>query len=244
MRKRAVRKRPNVTPEAAVRVALDLLDAGGLEAITFRAVASRLGVQAPALYWHFEGKRDLMDDVAQAILVEGGVDTIELPASAGDWKEWLGQSAHTLRKALVAHRDGGRIVAGASFHRAKALAGFALKSTKALKDAGFGTVEASLAAATVVDYVWGFVIEEQEGRGPEPSTTRKARASVTPGPAGESIDEAVDVESPLASLFREAMKGLSRLSGDQLFDWGLQVILDGVASAMKRGRRAALGSAP
>ncbi|MGA7475888.1 MAG: TetR/AcrR family transcriptional regulator C-terminal domain-containing protein [Thermoplasmata archaeon] len=241
MRQRTVRKRPNVTPEVVVRAALELLDAEGLEGVTFRAVASKLGIQAPALYWHFENKKDLMDDLAQTILIEGGVDAIQPPSKAGDWKTWLGQAAHTLRKALVAHRDGGRVVAGASFSRAKALAKLDITSTKVLKDAGFGTVEASLATATVVDYVWGFVIEEQEGRGPAPSGAAASGASRPSGPGEKLPGNAFGVDPSMVGLFREAVKELNKFSDVQLFDWGLQVVLDGLTSARKTGRRASIG---
>ncbi|MGD0249583.1 MAG: TetR/AcrR family transcriptional regulator C-terminal domain-containing protein [Thermoplasmata archaeon] len=222
---------------------MEILDAEGLEGVTFRAVASKLGIQAPALYWHFENKRDLMDDLAQAILIEGGVDAIQPPSKAGDWKVWLGQTAHTLRKALVAHRDGGRVVAGASFLRAKALAKIGITSTKVLKEAGFGLVEASLATATVVDYVWGFVIEEQEGRGPEPSGANATGVNRTSGPGEELLGEVFGVDPPVVNLFREIMKELNKLSDVQLFDWGLQVVLEGLTSMRKSGRRAAVGPA-
>ncbi len=243
MRQRTVRERPNVSPERVVQTALQLLDAEGIEGVTFRAVAKKLGIQPPALYWHFVNKRDLMDDLAQAILVAGGVDSIQPPENPSEWKEWLGQSARILREALVAHRDGGRIVAGASFFRAKALARFAVVSTGVLKDGGFGLAEASLATATVVDYVWGFVIEEQEGEGPGspgPSAKGADRAAIL---AERSILESFDSDPPLARLLREAMQERSKLSDGQMFDWGLRVILEGLASAKKTGRRAAVGPA-
>jgi TetR/AcrR family tetracycline transcriptional repressor len=239
MRQRTTRKRPHVSPAAAVKIAMGLLDAEGIDGVSFRAVAKQLGVQPPALYWHFVNKRDLMDDLAQAILVQGGVDAIKPPMDPSEWKEWLGRSANLLRKALVAHRDGGRVVAGASFHRAKALAGFAILSTKVLEEGGFRMVEASLATATVVDYVWGYVIEEQAGEGPgAPVSSAKAVPGRTaPGPG--SIIESLGIDPLEATLFQDAMRGRSMLSELQRFNWGLQAILEGLASAKKAGRRAA-----
>ncbi|HDB9777507.1 TPA: TetR family transcriptional regulator, partial [Escherichia coli] len=40
-------------PNTVIRVALDLLNEVGVEALTTRKLAKRLGVQQPALYWHF-----------------------------------------------------------------------------------------------------------------------------------------------------------------------------------------------
>ena len=46
---------------AIVQAALDLLDETGMDGLTVRALASRLGVQAPALYWHVPSKQALLD---------------------------------------------------------------------------------------------------------------------------------------------------------------------------------------
>ncbi len=43
--------------EAVIRTALELLNDVGMEGLTTRRLAERLGVQQPALYWHFKNKR-------------------------------------------------------------------------------------------------------------------------------------------------------------------------------------------
>src|ERR1035438_1243274 len=158
---------PHIEPEAVVRAALEILDAEGLEHITLRKISSRIGVQAPALYWHFRDKQDITDDMAQAILVQGGVEDIKPPRDSTAWAEWLVETAHVVRRAMVSHRDGGRVVAGASF-RARTLENGVMLAINVLKKAGFALLHASLATATTIDYVWGYVIEEQAGYGPEP----------------------------------------------------------------------------
>ena len=76
---------------------------------------------------------------------------------------------HCLRNALIAHRDGGRVVAGASFGRAYALEKMLAQIARVLNKAGFDSLHADLAAGTTIDYVWGFVIEEQAGLNPKNS---------------------------------------------------------------------------
>jgi len=49
---------------ACVHTAMDLLDEGGLDAVTLRAVAERTGVSRSAPYRHFETKRALLAAVA------------------------------------------------------------------------------------------------------------------------------------------------------------------------------------
>lgn len=234
MRSRSGRRRPHVTPDAVVAAAMKLLDEGGMEAVTFRAVAKDLGVQAPALYWHFLNKRDLMDDLAQAILVEGGVNALQPPAKASEWQEWLATMARTVRAALVAHRDGGRVVAGASFFRARSLARLVIVASDVLRDAGFGLLESSLSAATVIDYVWGFVIEEQEGTGPEkPDAEFAAKLK---SQSGEFFGEVFGVDPRLAHLSGQMIEERKKYSDDDLFEWGLQTILDGLSLAKKTRR--------
>jgi AcrR family transcriptional regulator len=53
--------------ESLVTTALEMLDQNGLEAITLRELASRLGTSRSAIYRHFKGKNDLM----RAVILEG-----------------------------------------------------------------------------------------------------------------------------------------------------------------------------
>jgi TetR/AcrR family tetracycline transcriptional repressor len=48
--------------------ALELLNEVGIDALSTRAIAQRLGVQQPALYWHFKNKRALLDAMNGEIL--------------------------------------------------------------------------------------------------------------------------------------------------------------------------------
>ncbi len=57
-------------PNTVIRAALDLLNEVGVDGLTTRKLAERLGVQQPALYWHFRNKRALLDALAEAMLAE------------------------------------------------------------------------------------------------------------------------------------------------------------------------------
>lgn len=215
--------------------ALEILDAEGVDGVTFRAVAQKLGVQAPALYWHFVDKRDLMDDLSERILVSGGLGTLPRPRKASEWRPWLADRAKSLRAALIAHRDAGRVVAGARFFRARSLARLAVVASVVLEDGGFGRLEAGLGAATVIDYVWGFVIEEQEGTGPPPGVPEaewKRRFHSV-----EVVQDLWGVDSRTARIADAMIEQRRRHTDDELFDWGLDVILDGLERARKAGKR-------
>jgi TetR/AcrR family tetracycline transcriptional repressor len=217
MRVRAARA-PHIEPEAVIRAALEILDSEGLEHVTLRRIASKLGVQAPALYWHFKDKQDIIDDMAQAILVEGGLEEIKRPADAAAWADWMVETAHVVRKAVLSHKDGARVVSGASPFRARILAEAATLTMQVLNDAGFDLLHAALATVTTFDYVWGYVTAEQAGEGPEsePTSLRRSGGASTFG----------------SGMMDAFMTEIDILSSAEKFDWGLRIIVSGLKSAL------------
>ena len=149
-----------------VAAALQLLNQDGLEGVTVRKVATQLNVHVGGLYWHVKNKQDLLDEMANTILSEEFA-TLQPPEPGQVWAEWLVEIAQRLRKAMLAYREGGRIVAGAHLHRAVTLAQLFASIVDALRAEGFGADEARWLRVTVVSYTFGFVIEEQAGPTPE-----------------------------------------------------------------------------
>src|ERR1051326_1046185 len=92
-----------------VKTAIDLLDEVGLDGLTLRRLAKQLGVQAPALYWHFKNKQELLDQMAETI----AHDEAPLRPVTPDipWDEWIAQRARDMRASLVRHRDGAMLAA-------------------------------------------------------------------------------------------------------------------------------------
>ncbi|WP_346053695.1 MULTISPECIES: TetR/AcrR family transcriptional regulator C-terminal domain-containing protein [Amycolatopsis] len=142
----------------AVRVALDLLEAEGLDKLTVRRLATALGVKAPALYWHFASKRALLDHLADA-MVAPVVD--RLPPPGGPWLEWVENAATALRGALLSHRDGARVALGADLVVARSLGEFAERTVEVLHTAGFSLADATRVAGVLVQFVLGRAVEEQ-----------------------------------------------------------------------------------
>src|SRR5438874_9369689 len=91
--------------EQVVAAALDLLDEAGLDGLTMRALADRMGVRAAALYWHVRDKEQLLGLLAEAILAEVGEPAENLP-----WRTQLEAFAAGYRRVLQSHRDAARIV--------------------------------------------------------------------------------------------------------------------------------------
>ena len=72
--KRAERRTDALSKERIVEAAIGILDAGGENALTFRALAAQLATGAGAIYWHVASKNDLLvaatDDVIARVMTE------------------------------------------------------------------------------------------------------------------------------------------------------------------------------
>ncbi|WP_405873200.1 TetR family transcriptional regulator [Streptomyces sp. NBC_00005] len=149
-----------IDKDHAARTALRLLDAEGLEKLTVRRLARELGVQAPALYWHFANKRALLDHMTDAMLAPAAA-RLGHPRPGQPWWEWLEETLTGLRRALLAHRDGAAVASAADLRRALALGLHAERITEVLYESGFALADASRAAGAAIHFLVGRVVEEQ-----------------------------------------------------------------------------------
>lgn len=143
--------------ETVIAEALDLLDEVGLDAVSTRALAKRLGVEQPSLYWHFSNKKELLSAMAEAAMAPHA--TAPLPAPADDWREWFLENSRSFRRTLLLRRDGARLHAGsmpAGVSLDRALRKFAF-----LVAAGLPEQDAHMAMLTASRFTVGTVLEEQ-----------------------------------------------------------------------------------
>ncbi|WIM98803.1 TetR family transcriptional regulator [Actinoplanes oblitus] len=78
--------------------ALEIIDRAGLEGLSMRKLATALTVSAPALYFHYPTKEQLLDDVAGEIM-----EKVDVSAFADGWREGLLGWARSYRAALAEH---------------------------------------------------------------------------------------------------------------------------------------------
>jgi TetR/AcrR family tetracycline transcriptional repressor len=148
-----------LTKAAIVQAALGLLDEAGMDGLTVRALASRLGVQAPALYWHVRSKQALLDEMATQIWRQIGDVMAGLPANL-PWREVLRTYAATVRQELLGHRDGAKAFSGTTLTDPDVVR--RQEGTFAnLIGQGFSLPEATRALVLLHDFVIGFCVEEQ-----------------------------------------------------------------------------------
>lgn len=146
--------------ERIVDAALLLLNETGIDKLSTRKLAERLGVQQPALYWHFKNKSALLDAVNSAMLAR--YHSHRLPSPGQDWVGFSLATARSMRTTLLSVRDGARLTAGTR----PSATDFA-DTERVLKlyvDAGFSPEEALNISISLARYVVGYVLEEQGER--------------------------------------------------------------------------------
>jgi AcrR family transcriptional regulator len=143
-----------------VEVALELLDEVGLDGLSMRRLADRLGVTAASLYWYVRDKNELLALLADSISAE-----VPLSSSKRPWRAQLEEGARNFRRVARSHRDAARVLAatapsGPSRLRAiDTLLGVLLH-------AGFSPADAADAGYLLNVYIVGFMLDETLGASP------------------------------------------------------------------------------
>jgi TetR/AcrR family transcriptional regulator, tetracycline repressor protein len=203
--------------EQVLSTALDLLDEVGLEHLTMRRLATALGVQNGATYWHFRSKQALLEAMADTLLtgLTAGLDA-ESP-----WVERITGLAHRLREALLSHRDGARLFSAAFFPLPNALA-YGEAMVAALGKSGLSSCDASWAADTLTYYVVGHTIEEQLAVA-LPDRGHDATARLT---------DAVDPQRH--PHMYAALAHIPAPHHQEHFDYGLHLVVNGIRADTER----------
>jgi TetR/AcrR family tetracycline transcriptional repressor len=148
-----------LTKAAIVQAALDLLDEAGTDGLTLRALASRLGVQAPALYWHVASKQALLDEMATRIWRHIGDVMAGLPADL-PWREVMTTYAVTVRNQLLGHRDGAKAFSGTTLTDPDVIRREEVTLENLIRQ-GFTLPDAVRGLLLLHTFTIGFCVEEQ-----------------------------------------------------------------------------------
>jgi TetR/AcrR family tetracycline transcriptional repressor len=157
---------PSDSQQKIIDAALELLKEDGLGNISLRKLADRVHLKAPALYWYFKSKEELIDYMAEAILAREFPE-VEPRQAGQSWQDWLTGHMARLRRAMLAYPDGARTVAGAHLSPAVTLAKSLEAGLVSLSTAGIDLKTARQIMVTATNYTFGYVIEEQAAPTPE-----------------------------------------------------------------------------
>ena len=146
--------RTPLTRDRVLHGAMAVVDAGGLGALTMRALADELGVKPMSLYHHVANKEEILDGIVDLVFGE-----IDLPDADGDWQAAIRRRAHSARVVLRRHpwaialMESRRTPGPATLHHHDTVIGI-------FRAGGFTVAETAHAYALLDSYVYGFALQE------------------------------------------------------------------------------------
>lgn len=190
--------------ETIITAALDLLNEVGMEGLTTRKLAQKLGVEQPTLYWHVKNKRTLLDALSVEMLKRHHDHS--LPVEGESWQEFLRHNALSFRRALLSYRDGAKVHLGTRPSTEQYAT--VEKQLQFMIDSGFSLKSGLYAVSAVGHFTLGSVLEQQEHL-------------AAMGERDVEQDEAM----PL--LLKEAVQIMDNDDGTEAFLFGLESIIRG-----------------
>jgi len=210
--------REPVTRERAIRVAVALADARGIESLSMRKLAVELGIEAMSLYYHVKSKDKILDGMVDVVYSE-----FATPQAGDEWPSAMHTRAESTRNVLARHPWAISIKARTS--PGPATLGHLDSVIGCLTAAGFSMPLAGHAISILDSYVLGFAQQE---------------ATLPLDPSGD-ITAATEEIMAQQEAMAEAFPNLADMAASLIlqpgyaygneFDFGLKLILDGIADA-------------
>lgn len=198
---------PPLSRDRIVATALELLDAQGLDGLTMRRLADRLGSGAMSLYWHVDNKEEVFDLALDSVLEYRG------PPQMVESQDWRADVVHMLedwRASMLRHPWSASLLPRRAL--GPNILGRLELLSKTLSRAGVADADLNVAIWSLWNYVMG--------------------ATITRGNFDLSDDDRAAAQQRLASERYPTIER-SRLLLDD--DWdgafrkGLDFLLDGLA---------------
>ena len=220
MKKAAIPERASLTRERVLRAALAIADETGIDSLSMRMLGGRLGVEAMSLYNHVANKDDILDGILELF-----VEEITIPSAGVDWRSAMRERAVSALSAFNRHPWAialmdTRVSSGPSRLR------YFDRMLGTLNGAGFSMELAGRAFSVLDCYIYGF------GR------QRLGTASGEEGQVEERAEALRDVLPEESYPYLARMAELAMKNGydeEADFDFGLNLILDGLESILKSG---------
>jgi AcrR family transcriptional regulator len=199
--------------------ALRLADEGGIEAISMRKLAQALGVQAMSLYNHVANKDDILDGIVDIVIGE-----IEVPDLAMDWKMAMRRRAISAHGVLLRHPWASLVIMSRA-NVGPANLRYVDATLGCLREAGFSFEMADRAWNAIDSHIYGFTLQELKFPFDPQEYSEAAKHGLSLIP--------VDRYPYMNQLTHHVMEG--RYDGIHDFEFGLELILDGLDRLRDRG---------
>jgi len=195
-----------------------MADKTGLESLTMRNLGKALGVEAMSLYNHVANREDLIDGMVDVVFGE-----FFLPAPDDDWMLAMRARAASMRDILSRHRwavglmESRRSPGPANLRHHDGV-------IRNLRAAGFSVEMAAHAYSLLDSYIYGFAQTHM-------SLPFDGHDDIVEMGEGLLADFPVDLYPGLAEMIAHAMS--PGYSHEREFDYGLEVVLDGIDRARR-----------
>ena len=207
-------RRPQLTRQRVMTVAIELADRDGIDSISMRKLAQELGVEAMSLYTHVRNKDDLLDGMVDAVIGQ-----IPISADGAGWKASLRQMALAARSVILRHPWAARTIETRSAPGPAALR-YVNAVIGIFREGGFSIAQAHHGLHILGSRALGFTQDLFDDSGDlDPETA--ARLADALGATHPYV-----VEMALAVTHSGA---LGPCDDDAEFEFALDLILDGLA---------------
>jgi AcrR family transcriptional regulator len=225
-RRRDGRPRETLNRERVLRAGMALADERGIDALTMRELAGRLGIEAASLYNHVSSKDDLLLGMADLVISE-----IDLPSEDTGWRDTMRRRAMSARELFARHPWASALIDTRMQAEPSGLA-YADRVLDTLLRAGLPPAAAGNAFLVLDSYIYGY---------------ERQRSILARNDGGDSTDTAQEVAGAIAAGAFPALANVAAAYAERPFDeeagfaFGLDMLLDGIERLLAAGDRSGAG---
>lgn len=203
---------PNLSAEKVRATALRLIEEDGLDELSTRKLGRALGVEAMAIYWYYPSKEALLDAVVDLLVSKMDPRAMDVQ---GEWIDALRRLAHAYRALAHQYPKAFPLLATRRFATANTY-GFLEKLFAVARDQGLDDKTTARWFRLVSSYCSGVALDELAGR-------QEAELGGPPEDLKNQFPRLVAVSGWLAPNHY-----------DDVFEFGLQVLFDGLEAEVQR----------
>lgn len=209
--------REPLSRQRALSAAVVIADAEGIGSLTMRRLAQELGVEAMSLYHHVANKDDILDGIVDLVVGE-----IEVPPTGTDWRSAMRHRAISAHEVLLAHPWAAMLIMS-RFNIGIGMTRYLDATLGRLREGGF-TIDGSLDAWHALDsHIYGFTLQE---------LNLPFDAADNQQVSADSLGLFDAAEFPHVV---EVVTKISRTGRVENFEFGLELILDGLERTLGQG---------
>lgn len=209
-----------LTRDRVVDAALRFVDEHGVESLSIRRLAARLGVATMTIYNHVPSKADLLDDICERVLA-----AIELDADrSGSWEDRLRSHARVFRATALAHPGAFQLLLTRQIAAPEAIRPTDI-ALAALHDTGLGWSDAVHALRAFISFQTGCILREL---GASPTFSGQSAA-------GARHRRSLLADSGFTNV-AAAAADLSVCRHEDEYSFGIELLIDGLRTTATEGQ--------